>query len=163
MECLDGSTGPPSPTLRGRENVDDEGADGTSWVAIPALRDAMRDRIHRYPWLVRQLGRFPRSVLGAVRPDPYGLVVKMDAEGEMVDSLHDSTAEIAVHRHAGRRRRLPVRPDGARVGDAHVVTQRSGSSIEVIGFDVRTNSVRMTNLYSLEIKAIRCRLRSKGE
>jgi sugar lactone lactonase YvrE len=84
------------------DNVD-EGTDGTYWVAIPALRDAMLDRIHRYPWLVRQLGRFPPSVLGAVSPDPYRLVVKMDAEGEILDSLHDSTGEIhyvtsATHR-----------------------------------------------------------------
>jgi len=76
------------------DNIDAAG-EGSYWVAIPALRDAVLDRVHRHPWLVRQLGRLPESVLGAVSPDPYGLVLQMDADGEILDSLHDPSG--AVH------------------------------------------------------------------
>jgi sugar lactone lactonase YvrE len=75
------------------DNVEAAG-DGTYYVAVPALRDATLDRVHRHPWLVRQMGRLPRSVMGQVTPDPYGLVVEMDADGDIVDSHHDPTGSV---------------------------------------------------------------------
>jgi len=76
------------------DNVD-EGRDGTYWVAVPAVRTALLDRIHHHPWLIRQVGRLPQWVLASVSPDRYGLVLQVDEEGEVVDSLHDPSG--AVH------------------------------------------------------------------
>lgn len=75
------------------DNVEAVG-DGTFRVAVPALRDATLDRIHRHPWLVRQMGRLPRSVMARVTPDPYGLVLRMAADGELLDSHHDPTGTV---------------------------------------------------------------------
>ncbi|NHN60801.1 MULTISPECIES: SMP-30/gluconolactonase/LRE family protein [Halorussus] len=75
------------------DNVDAAG-DGSYWVAIPALRDETIDRIHRHPWVVRQLGKLPESVLGQVAGEPYGLVLRLDADGDVVESLHDPTGGV---------------------------------------------------------------------
>jgi sugar lactone lactonase YvrE len=75
------------------DNVDLAG-DGTYWVAVPALRDALLDRIHHHPWLVRQVGRLPEWVLASVSPDAYGLVLEMDADGEITGSMHDPTGGV---------------------------------------------------------------------
>ncbi|WP_255197292.1 SMP-30/gluconolactonase/LRE family protein [Halorarius litoreus] len=75
------------------DNVDRD-PDGNYWVAIPSLRDPMLERLHRYPGLKRQLGKFPEAVIEQVSGDPYGLVLKLDADGEVTDSLHDPTGRV---------------------------------------------------------------------
>jgi sugar lactone lactonase YvrE len=68
--------------------------DGTFWVAIPNLRDPMVDLLHEQPWLSRQLGKLPPAAMGALDIDPYGLVLRMTADGEIVESLHDPTGGV---------------------------------------------------------------------
>lgn len=75
------------------DNIDRD-PDGGYWVAIPSLRDSALERLHRRPWLKRQLGKLPEAVLAQVSGDPYGLVLKLDASGEVVDSLHDPTGGV---------------------------------------------------------------------
>lgn len=75
------------------DNVDAAG-DGTYWVAIPSLRDEGLERLHRHPWVKRQLGKLPEAVLEQVSGDPYGLVLRLDADGEVVESLHDPTGGV---------------------------------------------------------------------
>ena len=62
--------------------------DGTYWVSIPSLRADILDTLHRYPWVVRQLGRLPESAT-EIDVDPYGLVLRLDEDGNVVESLHD--------------------------------------------------------------------------
>lgn len=73
------------------DNVDRD-EDGNYWVAIPALRTGLIERIQRHPRLARQMGRIPEwllesSLVNSI--DPYGLVLQMDADGEIHHSLHD--------------------------------------------------------------------------
>lgn len=75
------------------DNVDLDEA-GRYWVAVPALRDDLIDRIHHHPWLVRQVGRLPEWVMAAVSPDAYGLVLEVGGDGEIRDSLHDPTGGV---------------------------------------------------------------------
>ncbi|WP_255148679.1 SMP-30/gluconolactonase/LRE family protein [Halorarius halobius] len=75
------------------DNIDRD-PDGGYWVAIPSLRDPALDSLHRSPWLKRQLGKLPEAVLAQVSGDPYGLVLKLDESGEVVDSLHDPTGRV---------------------------------------------------------------------
>jgi sugar lactone lactonase YvrE len=75
------------------DNIDVAG-DGTYWVAIPNRRDPTIDSLHEHPWLVRQLGKLPAAAVGALDIEPYGLVLRMTADGEIVESLHDPTGEV---------------------------------------------------------------------
>lgn len=75
------------------DNIDAHG-DGSFWVAIPTLRDPMIDRLHRHPWVGRQLGKLPESAVGALGIDHYGLVLRMAADGEILESLHDPTGDV---------------------------------------------------------------------
>lgn len=75
------------------DNVDRDG-DGGYWVAVPSVRDPALERLHRRPWLKRQLGKLPEAVLEQVSGDPYGLVLKLNADGDVVDSLHDPTGHV---------------------------------------------------------------------
>jgi sugar lactone lactonase YvrE len=75
------------------DNVDAAG-DGTYWVAVPALRHSLLDWAQRHPWVVRQFSRLPQSAMELISPDPYGLVLQMDADGNVVDSLHDPDGEV---------------------------------------------------------------------
>lgn len=68
--------------------------DGTHWVAIPSVRDETLEALQGRPWVKRQLGKLPESVLESVSGDPYGLVLQVDADGEVVDSLHDPEGSV---------------------------------------------------------------------
>lgn len=75
------------------DNVDAAG-DGTYWVAIPSLRQDALDSLQGHPRLKRLYGRLPASLRERVSGDPYGLVLRLDGEGEVVESLHDPTGEV---------------------------------------------------------------------
>ncbi|MFW5964458.1 MAG: SMP-30/gluconolactonase/LRE family protein [Natronomonas sp.] len=75
------------------DNIEAAG-DGDHWVAIPSLRDSTLDGLHRVPWLKRQLGKFPEAVLEQVSGDAYGLVLRLDSTGDIVESLHDPTGGV---------------------------------------------------------------------
>lgn len=70
------------------------GAEGDHWVAIPSLRDSTLDGLHRVPWLKRQLGKLPEAVLEQVSGDAYGLVLRLDSAGNIIESLHDPTGGV---------------------------------------------------------------------
>lgn len=76
------------------DNID-RAEDGVYWLAIPNLRNPMVDRVHRHPRLARQMGRLPEWLLMKTVPDPYGLVLQMDADGRIHHSLHDPTGGTA--------------------------------------------------------------------
>ena len=64
---------------------------GTFWVALPSPRKADADMIQQMPWLKRQLTKLPRAVLP--KPVPYGLVIQVNENGEIVRSLHDTSGQ----------------------------------------------------------------------
>jgi sugar lactone lactonase YvrE len=64
-------------------------ADGTHWLAVPTPRDDLLDGLHARPWVKRQLGKLPTAAMERIEGDPYGLVLRLDADGEVVESLHD--------------------------------------------------------------------------
>ncbi len=64
---------------------------GTFWVALPTPRKADADFILGQPWLKRQLTKLPRALLP--KPVPYGLVIALDGNGQIVRSLHDTSGQ----------------------------------------------------------------------
>lgn len=64
---------------------------GTFWVALPTPRKADADFILGQPWLKRQLTKLPRALLP--KPVPYGLVIAVDENGQIVRSLHDTSGQ----------------------------------------------------------------------
>jgi sugar lactone lactonase YvrE len=68
--------------------------DGTHWLAVPTPRDETLDGLHGRPWLKRQLGKLPTAAIQQIEGDPYGLVLRLDADGEVVESLHDPDAVV---------------------------------------------------------------------
>jgi sugar lactone lactonase YvrE len=70
------------------------GDDGTYWLAIPSIRDESFDDLQGRPWVKRQLGKLPKFVLGQVNGDAYGLVLRLNADGEVIESLHDPDGDV---------------------------------------------------------------------
>lgn len=75
------------------DNVDAAG-DGTYWVAIPSLRQDALDSLQAYPRIKRLYGKLPAALRGRVSGEPYGLVLRLDGDGEVVESLHDPTGGV---------------------------------------------------------------------
>jgi len=75
------------------DNVEAPG-DGAYWLAIPTPRDETLDGLHTRPWLKRQLGKLPKAAMEQIEGDPYGLVLRLDDEGEVVESLHDPEGDV---------------------------------------------------------------------
>jgi sugar lactone lactonase YvrE len=80
------------------------GEDGRFWVAIFSPRKPIAERLAPRPALRRLLTKLPRAFWPA--PERYGLVLALDREGRVVESLHD--------------------PGGARVHTVTAVEERGG-------------------------------------
>jgi sugar lactone lactonase YvrE len=66
--------------------------DGTFWLALYTVRNRLLERVlHPRPWLKRLIARLPRAV--ASRTQPYGLVLALDGDGNVLRSLHDPGGE----------------------------------------------------------------------
>lgn len=62
---------------------------GTFWVALPTPRKADADFLQNQPWLKAQMAKLPRSMWP--KPLHYGLVIALNEQGEIVQSLHDAS------------------------------------------------------------------------
>ncbi|MGP0174978.1 SMP-30/gluconolactonase/LRE family protein [Pseudomonas sp. NCHU5208] len=62
---------------------------GTFWVALPSPRKADADFLHRHPWLKAQIAKLPRALWP--KAIPYGLVIAVNEQGQIVRSLHDTS------------------------------------------------------------------------
>lgn len=62
---------------------------GSFWVAMPSPRKADADFLHRYPWLKAQVAKLPKALLP--KATPYGLVVEINEQGQIMQSLHDTS------------------------------------------------------------------------
>ena len=61
---------------------------GRHWVAFLAPRHLQVDALHGQPWLKDLVAKLPRRL--RPWPEPYGLVVAYDADGQALISLHDT-------------------------------------------------------------------------
>ncbi|MFQ6609222.1 MAG: SMP-30/gluconolactonase/LRE family protein [Fidelibacterota bacterium] len=71
----------------------DKSSDGTYWVSLASPRKKEVDTIyHPRPWLKRILMYLPE----VIRPSPtrYGLILKIDIHGNILNSYHDTTGDV---------------------------------------------------------------------
>jgi len=66
--------------------------DGQFWVAIPTIRNMLLDTIHPYPRLKELVAALPKSL--SPKPQPYGLIIRINEKGRITDSLHDSSGTV---------------------------------------------------------------------
>lgn len=76
---------------------------GTFWVALFTVRNDLMDKLHPFPFLKRQVAKMPRSLWP--KPLAYGLVLALDEEGRITQSLHEPTGKhlkeiTSVEEHA---------------------------------------------------------------
>ncbi len=66
---------------------------GEFWVAIPTRRNSISDWLQPKPFLKNLITVFPKFIWA--RPETYGLVVKLDDQGQIIDSLQDSSGKVS--------------------------------------------------------------------
>jgi sugar lactone lactonase YvrE len=86
---------------------------GTYWLSLYGLRPELVDRIHPKPWLKNQLAKLPTAL--APLPAPYGLIVQINADGEVLQTLHDQAA-VAI----GGITSVQPEKDGLYLGTLHM-------------------------------------------
>jgi len=65
---------------------------GTFWVAMFTVRNAAGDFLSNRPLLKRMVANLPRTMWP--KPEPYGLVLEIGEDGQVLRSLHDPTGEV---------------------------------------------------------------------
>jgi len=65
---------------------------GVFWMAIPTVRNPLLDALHPFPRLKNLLARLPKSL--SPKPQPYGLIIAINENGEILQSLHDQTGSV---------------------------------------------------------------------
>jgi len=87
--------------------------DGSYWVAMYGLRPKLVDAIHDKPWLKNLLARLPESL--APVPKPYGFILQINADGDVLQSFHDRAA-VAI----GEVTSVQPEADGLYLGTLHM-------------------------------------------
>lgn len=64
---------------------------GTFWLALFTVRNKAVDRLQSSPFVKAQLSKLPQSLWPL--PKPYGLVLALDEQGNVTQSLHDPTGK----------------------------------------------------------------------
>jgi len=90
----EGESRPVATNLPGYPDNVEAAGDGTYWLAVPTPRDETLDRLHASPWLKRQLGKLPAAVLERLEGERYGLVLRLDGDGTVVESHHDPGGDV---------------------------------------------------------------------
>jgi sugar lactone lactonase YvrE len=70
------------------------GPDGTFWVGLASPRNAIMDKLADHPFLRRVIMRLPETMKPA--PTRYGYILRMDAEGRVLETLQDPTGNYAL-------------------------------------------------------------------
>ncbi|MBA57245.1 MAG: gluconolactonase [Pseudomonadales bacterium] len=60
---------------------------GTFWVALPTVRNRQADSMHPYPLVKNIVAKLPD--FARPQPQPYGLILELDEQGNILRSLHD--------------------------------------------------------------------------
>ena len=64
---------------------------GNFWLALFTIRNESADKLHPSPFRKNLLSKVPPALWP--KPNPYGLVLELDAQGNIIQSLHDPTGE----------------------------------------------------------------------
>jgi sugar lactone lactonase YvrE len=64
---------------------------GTFWLALFTVRNSVADAMHPYPFLKAQLSKLPK--LFWPKPKPYGLVLAINENGAVTQSLHEPSGK----------------------------------------------------------------------
>jgi sugar lactone lactonase YvrE len=68
--------------------------DGTFWVGLVSPRNAIMDKLSAYPSLRRVIMRLPDAMKPA--PTRYGFVLRMDGEGNVIETFQDPAGNYAL-------------------------------------------------------------------
>lgn len=68
--------------------------DGTFWLGLVSPRNALMDGLAGMPALRRVIMRLPEAMKPA--PTRYGYILRMDGEGEVIETLQDPTGSYAL-------------------------------------------------------------------
>ncbi|MBB3168408.1 SMP-30/gluconolactonase/LRE family protein [Simiduia aestuariiviva] len=66
--------------------------DGHLWLGLVSPRSAILDRLSNKPWLRRMVQRLPAFI--RPKAQHYGMIVKLGAEGEVLQQLQDPTGQF---------------------------------------------------------------------
>lgn len=72
------------------DNISSNGK-GDFWLALFTVRNPTMDKLHPYPFLKKQLSKLPKAVWP--KPEPYGFVLQLDENAQVVRSLQDPTGQ----------------------------------------------------------------------
>lgn len=64
---------------------------GTFWLALFTVRNETADKLHPFPFLKTQLSKLPKAFWP--KPKPYGLVLALDEQGQIIQSLQEPTGK----------------------------------------------------------------------
>lgn len=64
---------------------------GTFWLALFTVRNKIVDTLHPSPVLKAQMSKLPKALWP--KPKPYGLILALDEEGKILQSLHEPTGK----------------------------------------------------------------------
>ncbi|MDD5711445.1 MAG: SMP-30/gluconolactonase/LRE family protein [Smithellaceae bacterium] len=64
---------------------------GKFWLALFTVRNAAADMLQPHPFLKAQMAKLPKALWP--KPEPYGLVVALDENGHITQSLQDPTGK----------------------------------------------------------------------
>ena len=60
-------------------------------MALFTVRNETADKLHPFPFLKTQLSKLPKALWP--KPKPYGLVLALDEQGKIIQSLHEPTGK----------------------------------------------------------------------
>ncbi|PKH00165.1 SMP-30/gluconolactonase/LRE family protein [Paraglaciecola sp. MB-3u-78] len=72
------------------DNISSNGK-GTFWLALFTVRNDVLDTLHAFPFLKAQMSKLPKALWP--KPEPYGLVLALNEQGQITQSLHDPSGE----------------------------------------------------------------------
>ncbi len=64
---------------------------GKFWLALFTIRNEAVDKLHPSPFLKAQMSKLPKAFWP--KPKPYGLVLALDEQGKITQSLHEPTGK----------------------------------------------------------------------
>ena len=64
---------------------------GTFWLALFTVRNETVDKLHPSPFIKAQMSKLPKILWP--KPKPYGLVLALDEQGKIIQSLHEPTGK----------------------------------------------------------------------
>lgn len=78
---------------------------GVFWLALFTVRNPLMDALHPYPRLKNLMASLPKTLWP--KPKPYGLVLRLNEKGEIIESLQDPSGEhlfavTSVQEHSGK-------------------------------------------------------------